>query len=174
MAEEGAPAGKNPLLTILVLVNTIAVVAVGILQFQAHQREMAKPKIEDIIAAQMKEGEISSEQGPSATGEAVEKEGTLLPLEPFTVNLAQGDGPRRYLRLTAFLKFSLEAKEEEYKSRIPQIRDAIINIINTKRPEDLLKINGKNYLKEEIKASINTFLVNGSVIDVFYVGFQIN
>jgi flagellar FliL protein len=46
--------------------------------------------------------------------------------------------------------------------------------LNTKRPEDLLKKEGKLYLKEEIRTAINSFLIDGNVVDVFYIGFQIN
>jgi flagellar FliL protein len=108
------------------------------------------------------------------TGEAKQEDGILFPLDSFTANLAQGDGPRRYVRLNAVLKFSKDSNEEEFKVRKPQIRDTIISILNSKRPEDLLKVEGKNYLKEEIKAAINTFLVDGQVIDLYYVGFQIH
>ncbi len=91
-----------------------------------------------------------------------------------TVNLAQGDGPRRFLRFNAVLKFSKDSSEEEFKARGAQIKDSIITLLNSKRPQDLLTVEGKNYLKEEIKSSINSFLVDGSVVDVYYVGFQIN
>ena len=71
-------------------------------------------------------------------------------------------------------KFSKESSEEEFKSRKPQIRDTFISILNSKRPEDLLKKEGKVYLKEELKASINTILIDGKLLDIFYVGFQVN
>jgi flagellar FliL protein len=102
------------------------------------------------------------------------KKENLLPLEMFTVNLAQGDGPRRYARMEAVLKMSDDAKAAEFEARKPQIRDTIISILNTKRPEDLLKKEGKQFLKEELKAAINAFLVDGKVEDVYYIGFQIN
>ena len=97
-----------------------------------------------------------------------------MPLDRFTANLAQGDGPRRFVNLNLVLKFSQDSKEEEFKARKPQIRDTIISILNSKRPEDLLKVEGKKYLKEEIKSSINAFLLDGHIMDVFYMGFQIN
>ena len=113
-----------------------------------------------------------------ATGEqksvdTVKKE-NLLPLDSFTVNLAQGEGPRRYVRLDAVLKMSDDAKVPEFEARKPQIRDAIISILNTKRADDLLKKEGKSFLKEEIKNSINSFLVDGRVEDIYYISFQIN
>ena len=62
----------------------------------------------------------------------------------------------------------------EVEARKPQIRDTIISILNSKRPEDILKRDGKLYLKQEIKSAVNAFLVDGKVEDIFYVGFQIN
>ena len=53
-------------------------------------------------------------------------------------------------------------------------RLTVIGILNSKRPEDLLKRDGKLYLKEQIKSAINSYLIDGKVVDVFYVGFQIN
>jgi flagellar FliL protein len=86
-------------------------------------------------------GEAAGEQ---KTNEVVKKE-NLLPLDSFTVNLAQGEGPRRYVRLDAVLKMSDDAKAPEFEARKPQIRDTIISILNTKRADDLLKKEGKGY-----------------------------
>lgn len=164
---------KNPLATILLLLNAIGLGAVAYFQYSAHQREMARPSIHDIVKTELKIQQGDGNEDIEAI-EKKESEGILLTLHPFTANLAQGDGPRRYVRLNAVLKFSKDSKEAEFNARKPQIRDTIISILNSKRPEDLLKIEGKSYLKEEIKAAINSFLVDGNVVDVYYVGFQIN
>lgn len=168
------PANKvskgNPLLTILVVVNTVAALGVAYFQYSMHQKFATQPSVADIVKAELKK----NEEIETNTGAAQEEDGILFPLESFTANLAQGDGPRRFVRLNPVLKFSRSSSEEEFKARKPQIRDAIISTLNSKRPEDLLKLEGKNYLKEEIKAAINSFLVDGHVVDVFYVSFQIN
>jgi flagellar FliL protein len=172
-AKKAAPgSGKNPLLTILVLVNTIAMFGVAFFQYQMHQKISSVPSVQDVVTAEMKK--LEDGEAREETGEAVEEDGLLLPLEGFTANLAQGDGPRRFVRLTAVLKFSKESNEDEFKARMPQIRDTIISTLNSKRPADLLKLEGKNFLKEELKSAINSFLVDGHIIDIFYVGFQIN
>jgi len=160
---------KNPLLTILVLINTIAVGGVAYFQMNLHKKLSTQPDVRDIVTAEMKKQTEEKE-----TGKAREQDGILFPLEGFTANLAQGDGPRRYVRMNAVLKFSKDSNEQEFKAKKPQIRDSVISILNSKRPADLLKIEGKKFLKEEIKSSINSFLVDGNVIDVFYVSFQIN
>jgi flagellar FliL protein len=169
---KGAGGGGNPLLTVLVLVNTLMVGAVAFMQWSFHQKNKEQPSVQDLVKAELKA--MGQEESTDAAKQPIEEDGILFPLEGFTANLAQDDGPRRFVRLNAVLKFSKVSSEEEFKSRKPQIRDAIISILNSKRPTDLLQTEGKNFLKEEIKSSINAFLVDGSVIDVFYVGFQIN
>lgn len=169
--DAGEESQKNPLLMVVLLLNTVIMGAVAYMQYASFQQEAQRPSIRDIVAAELK---IKEEEASKLnTGEAQEEDGILFPMDPFTANLAQGDGPRRYVRLNAVLKFSKESSEEEFKARKPQIRDTIISTLNSKRPEDLLKVEGKNYLKEELKAAINTFLVDGEVIDIFYVGFQV-
>jgi flagellar FliL protein len=184
MAEENKPgqvtpsaeasSSKNPLLMILMIVNIVAMGMVAYLQYQFMQMEAKRPDLTQLLKEKdnpsQPQGEAATEQ---KTTEVVKKE-NLLTLDSFTVNLAQGEGPRRYVRLDAVLKMSADAKAPEFEARKPQIRDTIISILNTKRAEDLLKKEGKSFLKEEIKASINSFLIDGSVEDIYYISFQIN
>ena len=183
-----APSGKNPLLVVLVLVNTIAVGAIGFFQFQNHKKLNSVTTAADVLKQDLASGgeaaaghgekKEGGEHGASKEGkgevEGVKADGLLYPLEPFTANLAQGEGPRRFIRISLVLKFNKETKKEEIDARKPQISDAIISMLNAKKPEELLKKEGKEYLKEEVKTSINNFLVDGQIIDIYYVGFQIN
>jgi flagellar FliL protein len=165
------PTGKNPLVTILLILNMLAMSAIAYLQYTFMQKEAAKPTVRDIIKQEM-EGENANEASEELVQGVEQKEGKLLSLEGFTVNLAKSDGPRRFVRLNTVLKFSNKSKESEFTSRKPQIRDTIISILNSKRPEDLLKKEGKTYLKEEIKAAINSFLIDGELVDVFTLAFR--
>ncbi len=167
-----APA-KNPLLTILMVVNIAAMGTVAFFQWRFMDMEAKRPDLTQLLKEQ-KEPVATGEAADEQKNPEVVKKENLLPLDSFTVNLAQGEGPRRYVRLDAVLKMSDDAKAPEFEARKPQIRDTIISILNTKRAEDLLKKEGKSYLKEEIKASINSFLVDGRVEDIFYISFQIN
>jgi len=191
--EESAPKNgnsKNALIIAVLVINCILMGVVAFFQFQIHKKQSTEPSLQELVKAAHKEegaGEGGGGHGeakpagahggepPAIGGEAKsENQGILFPLDGFTANLAQGDGPRRYVRLEAVLKFSQDSNEEEFKAKKPQIRDRIISLLNSKKPEDLLKVEGKTYLKEEIKSAINSFLVDGKVLDVFYVGFQIN
>jgi flagellar FliL protein len=166
------------------------------MQFKMHKKIESQPDINSVLKAagiepgggdhgaapaagghgEAKKEEAGGHGAPAAKGadDGKRADGTfLVPLKDFTANLAAGEGPKRFIRMGAVLKFSKESKKEEFDSREAQIKDVILTILNSKKAEDLLKVEGKNYLKEEIKSSINAFLEDGNVIDVYYVGFQI-
>lgn len=174
MADDTTPAssGKNPLVAVLLVLNLVAMGTIAFFQYRFMQMEASRPDLTQLLKEKDAPVDPAAE-GEQKTVDTVKKE-NLLPLELFTVNLAQGDGPRRYVRMEAVLKMSEEAKPAEFEARKPQIRDTIISILNTKRPDDLLKKEGKQYLKEEMKAAINAFLVDGKIEDIYYIGFQIN
>lgn len=191
--QEGSAAtsGKNPLLVVLVLVNTLAVCAIGFFQFQNHKKLNSVTTAADVMQQQLAGGEHAEGGGEAAGGEhgapagehgapaaggasSVKTDGLMYPIDPFTANLAQGEGPKRYIRISLVLKFTKDTKKEEVDSRKPQISDAIISMLNAKKPEELLKREGKDYLKEEIKTAINNFMIDGHLEDIYYVGFQIN
>lgn len=165
-----ASSEKNPLVAVLLVLNIVAMGTVAFFQFKFMEMESKRPDLTQLLKESGLDPEIAGEAEPT---ESVSKE-TLVDLTTFTVNLAQGDGPRRYVRLNAVLKLSETSEVSEVEARKPQIRDTVIGILNSKRPEDILKRDGKLFLKQEIKSAINSFLIDAKIIDVFYVGFQIN
>lgn len=169
--EASSPSAKSPFVTLLLILNLVAIGTIAFFQYKFMEMEANRPDIAQLLKESQKEKtEAEEEEQPKDT---VQKE-SLFELKTFTVNLAQGDGPRRYVRMNAVLKLSEATEVTEVEARKPQIRDTIINILNSKRPEDLLRREGKFTLKQEMKSAINAFLIDGKVEDVFYVGFQIN
>jgi flagellar FliL protein len=169
-AKPKATSQKNPLVAILLILNMISMGAVAFLQYKFMEMEAKRPDLTQIL----KESGIDPALKDEAAATTQVSKDSLVDLATFTVNLAQGDGPRRYVRLNAVLKMTQDSVLSEVEARKPQIRDTIISILNSKRPEDILKRDGKLYLKEQFKSAINSFLIDGKVIDVFYIGFQIN
>lgn len=155
------------------ILNIAAMGTVAFFQWRFMELEAKRPDLTQLLKEQNDPAVTVDATGEQKPTDVIKKE-NLLPLDSFTVNLAQGEGPRRYVRLDAVLKMSDDAKAPEFEARKPQIRDTIISILNTKRADDLLKKEGKSFLKEEIKASINSFLVDGRVEDIYYISFQIN
>ena len=161
---------RNPLLTVLVLANTAMVLAIGALQYSMFTEMADEPSMRELVEAGMAPSGLRDPD----SGMAREDDGLLFPLDGFTANLSESGGARRFVRMVPVLKFSADSSEAEFQARRPQIRNSIINILNSKRPEDLLREEGKSYLKEEIRSSINGFLIDGEVLDVYYVSFQVN
>lgn len=167
----GGASQKNPLVALMLLINTIGLGVVAFMQYQFMQMEAKRPDLTKLLEQSMENpGEDFIDEDKPV--ESISKE-SLINLDSFTVNLAQGDGPRRYVRMNAVLKMSSDSEISEVENRKPQIRDTIIEILNQKRPEEILKRDGKLYLKEQIKSAVNAFLVDGKVVDVFYIGFQV-
>ena len=166
------PSGKNPLVALLLVLNMGALGAVAFFQYKFMEMEAKRPDLTKLLSEMNIQAPSDGIEENKPT-ETISKE-NLIDLSTFTVNLAQGDGPRRYVRLNAVLKMDETSELSEVEARKPQIRDTIISILNSKRPEDILKRDGKLYLKEQIKSAINSFLIDGKVVDVFYIGFQIN
>ncbi len=167
----GSKSGGGPLVSLLLILNLLAMGTIAYFQYNQMQKLAKTPTVQQLLE------ELDKDEDTEAQRELLKQdatEGKVIPLEGFTVNLAQGDGPRRFVRLNTVLKFSNRSDETEFTSRRPQIRDTIIAILNSKRPEDLLKKEGKVFLKEEMKSAINSFLVDSDLIDIYYTGFQIN
>ena len=167
-ASSDSSISRSPVLIVLLAINLLMLGGLGFMQWQLFNKLNKKESIQDVVAAEMSAAE-------GVVKKAFKRDdGILVALDGFTANLAQGDGPRRFVRLEAVLKFDKKHSQKEFDARKPQIRDTIISILNSKRPKDLLEKQGKQYLKEEIKSAINNFMIEGTVTDIFYVGFQIN
>ncbi len=160
---------KNPLVTILLLLNMVGLGTVAFFQYKFMDMESKRVDVNSLAMQGLANPGLDDETLP--TDELAPE--NLVELASFTVNLAQGDGPRRYVRLNTVLKLDASSELSEIEARKPQIRDTIISLLNSKRPKDILKKDGKLFLKEQIKSAINSFLIDAKVIDVFFNGFQI-
>lgn len=165
--------GEGILFTILVIINTVLIGAIGYFQYLGFTKEKKQESIRELVNAEFAKRGIVVE-GEKVSLEKMAEEGKLFPLDRFLVNLAPSEGVKKYLRMSIVLKFSKDANEREFKMRRPQMVDAVISILNAKKAEDLLNKEGKEYLKHEIKAAINSFLSEGRLLDLYYVSFQIN
>ena len=116
----------------------------------------------------------TTEEGEESDEEvAVERPlGPILALDTFIVNLADKGG-NRYLRITMDLELDKVELEEEVKKRLPQIRDAILMILPTKRFEDISSVAGKTVLRDEIQDRINGFLALGTVTNIYFKEFVV-
>jgi flagellar FliL protein len=78
-------------------------------------------------------------------------------LETFTVNLVLVDNPQ-FLQTGITLKVASEQVVEELKQHMPVVRDRILMLMSSRKAADLLTIEGKRQLGEEIVTSMNQIL----------------
>lgn len=83
--------------------------------------------------------------------------GTSVPLREFITNLADADRPR-YVKVS----FELVARDEKDAKRLeenaPQIRDAILSVLNRKHSTALAGETGSSALKAEVQERVNSLL----------------
>lgn len=186
-AEDTASRGGglgNKVVLALSAVNLLAtggMLAVLVISFQ---RDKQHPSVEDmsVHAANESEGEKEKEKEKGEGEGGHEKEtpkknltfGKMVTLEQFTVNLSTpGSVSAKYVRVNVSLEVPTEDTEAEINSKMPQVRNAIIDLFNSKRPADLANADGREFLKDEIKNALNSFLVSGKVKGVFFTSFAL-
>ncbi len=75
---------------------------------------------------------------------------TFVPLDPFVVNLADKD-TERYAQVGISLQVDDPKIADEMKAYMPAIKDSIILILSHKTSEELLSLEGKQKMAEEIQ-----------------------
>jgi flagellar FliL protein len=98
--------------------------------------------------------------------------GPIFSLETFIVNLADKGG-NRYLRVTMDLELGNPELEGEIDKRLPQVRDSVLMILPTKRFEDISTVQGKTALRDEILDTINGYLAQGKITNIFFKEFVV-
>jgi flagellar FliL protein len=174
--------GKLPaLLGVLNLLLTVGIGAIVFLQFQKdkHHEAVSDIKVEAPATAEgggehgeKKEeghGEHGGEAGKTAANDK------LITLEQFTVNLSTSPGtPSRFARVVVAVEVTSSEASSELTSKMAPVRNSIIDLFNSKRPADLQTGEGRNFLKEEIRNALNSFLVTGKVKGVYFSNFQVS
>ena len=96
----------------------------------------------------------------------------LYSLKPFVVNVT-GDGYSRYLKIKLDFEMNDAAVKEELEARLPQIRDAVIVLLSSKRLSDITGFEGKALLKDDIRMRVNDLVESGSVKSVLFTEFVV-
>jgi flagellar FliL protein len=123
-----------------------------------------------------------TEAGAEAVSEKAKPEeiGAVVSVDTFIVNLADPGG-NRYLRVTMDLelvgkpadKSAGKTAGDELAKRMPQIRDAILMILSTKRYSDISTTEGKTALREEILNAVNSLLASSQISRIYFKEFVI-
>ncbi len=98
--------------------------------------------------------------------------GVVVDLKPFLVNLADPNA-RHFLKAT----ISLSVKDDEAKSLVekflPKIRNDVLLLLSSKTLEDVITIEGKVRLKDEIMSRVSRIIGPGRLKDVYFSQFVV-
>ncbi|MEZ4744200.1 MAG: flagellar basal body-associated FliL family protein [Bdellovibrionota bacterium] len=128
-----------------------------------EKKEDKESKEEQAKEATAKEGEEGAEksegEGQENSNEKVEINfGQTYTLKTFHLNLGN-PLENRYVKLDISLEYKGgDAQRKEIEARIPQLRDAVVNVASKKTREFLLGPDGKDQLRLEILNRINQYM----------------
>lgn len=167
---QGSSSGKPIILYALVVINMLVVAGVGAMLFMKSKHERQNPKAIDAAANGMIE---AVEGGGSKAEENDEFIGKTIPMETFLVNLS-GNRGNKLLKVNMELEVEGERIAEEIDKRKPQIRDIIIILLSSKTYAQVSSAEGKEFLREEIRDTVNSFLSKGKIRRVLFTEFIVN
>lgn len=187
--EKDAKSGGKPiLLYALVVLNMLVVGGVGFMVYAGRKHDQANATALEKAANGLakKDGEAKGEGGAKKEGEAKEGEhgaardeegeefiGKTIPMETFLVNLS-GNRGNKLLKVNMDLELEGGKIAEEIEKRKPQIRDIIIILLSSKTYAQLSSPEGKEYLRDEIRDTVNSFLTTGKIKRVLFTEFLFN
>jgi flagellar FliL protein len=153
---------SNKLLFIVLGVVLLLVVGMGGGLFMMWSK-MSAINTQIATAAETKDGQTGTDQAMI---------GPIMALDTFIVNLADAGG-KRFLRVTIDLELNNSEMQDELKTRLPQVRDAILMILPTKHFDDISSTEGKIALRDELLASLNQFLTTGQINNIYFKEFVV-
>lgn len=144
-AEEAAPPAPKSkklliIVIVLVLVLLLAVAAVGMLLLKSKSGGEDEEAVEETAKPKKK-----AEPG---------KPPAFIPMDAFTVNLVQEQG-EQFLQVVLSLRIEDSHEEPLIKNLMPQIRNDILRVLSSKRASELITVEGKDKLSEELKITVN-------------------
>ncbi|MGL6111627.1 MAG: flagellar basal body-associated FliL family protein [Rubrivivax sp.] len=145
-AVEGAvpvKAGKKKLIVIVVAVLLLLAVAGGGVVFWLKSKAHAAQEAEDA------EGTTEQTATPAVAKRDPKAVPVFVPLDNFTVNLADREA-ERYAQIGISLELNDTKAGERIKLFMPAIRNNILMVLAHKRSSDLLERAGKEKLAEEV------------------------
>jgi flagellar basal body-associated protein FliL len=99
--------------------------------------------------------------------------GPIFEAGEFTVNLMTAGMQPRFIRTEIMVEGSSTNVVTELERRTPQIRDLIISLLRLTTAEELRTTDGVDILRTQIIEKINSLLLQGHVVDVYFVDLVI-
>jgi len=175
-AEAPAEGGSKKKLFIIIGAAALVLVIAGVVVFMMMGKGDKKKEGADAqgapAAAEGGHGAAPPAAGGAHGGAAAPGVSTVFSLEPFIVNIYDGQ-ELRYLKVKIELEMANAAVKPELEGRLAAIRDAILVVLTTKTLQEVQDVQGKNQLREEILTAISKIVAQGKVSKVYFTDFVV-
>lgn len=154
--------GKSKLFLILIILLVLIIAGGAAAFFFLY----SAPSDEEIAR------EIQKDNTPAASISTEPQIGITIELNPFIVNLADP-------KATHFLKatITLEVKDDRAKDltekMLPRLRNDILLLLSSQTLEDVISIEGKVRLRDEIMARVSRIIGRGKLKNVYFSQFVV-
>lgn len=118
------------------------------------------------------EGQPAAEAAPAAPPAATGGASTVYSLDPFIVNIYDGQ-ELRYLKVRIEMEMASPSIQSELEARLAAIRDAILVVLTTKTLQEIQDVQGKNQLREEILQAVSKIVAQGKVTRIYFTDFVV-
>jgi flagellar FliL protein len=160
---------RSKMLTLLLLVSLAVAVGSGAFAFITSRSVGAE--VQAVRQATEKtgdEGEVAIEEMADAAREV----GVIHPLGSFVVNLLD-PGNLRYINCRIELEVEDSDTVRAVTAREAQFKDTVISLLGNQSYEDVLGVEGKARLREELLIRFNRLLPEGQIARVYLTEFVV-
>lgn len=175
--EGAAGAGKKKLFIIIGAAAAVVIIAVVAFFMMSGKKETSKEASKEGAHGEVKKEEKKTESGghggaPAEAGKAGGGASNIHPLDPFIVNIYDGQ-ELRYLKVKIEFELAMPEAKAELEAKQAQLKDAILILLTTKTLHDIQDLNGKNQLREEILSAANKIIPPGKIAKVYFTDFVV-
>lgn len=171
---EPAASGLNPKLVYGVLIlNVLLVGVVAALVAMTFMQKKSAVSLGDIQEqAGHGAGEHAAGGGEKPSGDKDKKEdpSKLFITESFTVNLSDSKGSH-FAKVDVVIEAGDDSVRAEIERILPKIRDFIVVVLSSKTYDQIASVDGRDFLREEIRNKINGYLTRGQIKDIYFTQF---
>jgi flagellar FliL protein len=165
-AQEDPPKDNKKLFIIIGAV--VAVLAIG----GAAMFFLGGSKSEKAPAHEAAKVEAKAEGGHGEAAAEGAGGSTIYPLEPFIVNIYDGQ-EIRYLKLKVEFELANTQAKADLDSKVAPLRDAILILLTTKTMQEIQDLQGKNQLREQILGAVGKIIPAGKITKVYFTDFVV-
>lgn len=182
MAEQAknqdAPPPKDKKKLLIIVGAAVALLAVGggaavVLGGKGDHKAAQKVEAKADAKAEGGHGEAKpAEGGGHGEGKEGKASASSYPLEPFIVNIYDGQ-EIRYLKLKVEFEMANAEVKPELDAKTAALRDAILILLTTKTMQEIQDLQGKNTLREQILSATSRIIGTNKVSKVYFTDFVV-